>query len=345
MNRLKIKATMAVLAITSLAYAGDGTKTSPYTVSEALSISETRNDTIWITGDLKGMGKDGTLQANNADERADSAAVITDGTKELTIWSYEILGGLSMEDLTNTNGLLISGLFKKNDETVGRHFSIYEIHKALTLNFPNGYKGYHIQAAYKLPQGVKACNVRASYSSNSQEAKISYTYYSGDTLWVSGKNTPLILIGAKGDHEFVLTSQYKPYSMSVGLQAGTNTGLNTVTQSNRYLFRFIANADSVGFVRNSDNQKEVTLASKDEVSLIVSCSTNSYWTYGTFDDGDKKCWIKWRGETPEDIGTSIKGHEDRLLTRDEKYYDLQGRRITEEPQKGIFIHKGKKVIK
>ena len=326
-----------------LMFAGDGTKASPYTVSEAVAVSATQNDTIWIKADLKGLGVDGTSQQNDSEVRADSAAVITDGSKELTIWSYEILQGLGMEDLTNTKDLLIRGLFKTSDATLGRHFSVYQIHGALTLNFPLGYKGFHIQASYQMPKGVKGCNVRASYSSTSKEAKISYTYYSGDTLWISGKNTALVLIGAKGNHDFVLSAQSKPYSMTAGLAAGTKAGLNTVTQSNRYLFRFVATEEKVGFERNSDNQKEVTLDSKDEVSLIVGCSANSYWNYGTFDDGETKKWIKWKGETPDDILNGINAITTTNPTDADVIYNLQGVRLS-QPQKGINIVNGKKII-
>lgn len=336
---LRLLCLATALVATSIAFAGDGTQENPYTVSEAINASE-KNDTIWVVGDLKGMGKDGASALNDPDVRADTAAVVTDGTKELTIWSYEIFGGLATEDLTNTKNLLIRGLYKTDEEKVGRHFSVYEVHKALTLNFPHGYKGYHTQAAYRLPKGVKACNVRAGYSA-SKGATISYTYYSGDSLWISGKNTALVLIGAKGDHEFVLTSQLKPYAMSAGLNPGTKAGLNTVTQNNRYLFRFVSTADKVGFERNSDNQKEVTLESKDEVSLTVGCSANSYWTYGQFDDADKK-WIAWKGETPGDV-SAINSIQNTNADNC-RYYDLQGQQLN-ELKKGINIINGKKYIK
>ena len=341
---MKKKLMMALVALLPLAaFAGDGTKENPYTVAEAVAVSATMNDTIWIKADLKGLGKDGVSQVNNSDVRADSAAVITDGSKDLTVWSYEILQGLAMEDLTNTKDLLIRGLFKTSDATLGRHFSVYQIHGALKLNFPQGYKGFHIQASYQMPKGVKGCNVRTSYSSNKQEATVSYTYYSGDSLWISGKNTALILIGAKGEHDFILSAQYKPYAMTAGLVAGTQAGLNKVTQSNRYLFRFIATEEKVGFERNSENQKEVTLESKDEVALIVGCATNSYWTKGTFDDGDTKKWLKWRGETPEDVVGISEMVNGAGLKMNGQTYNLKGLRV-EQPQKGVYIKNGKKVV-
>lgn len=336
---MMILALMATLPLAS--FAGDGTKENPYTVSEVVAASETLNDTIWIKANLKGLGTDGTSQVNNSEVRADSAAVITDGTKELTVWSYEILQGLAMEDLTNTSNLLIRGLFKTSDATLGRHFSVYQIHGALTLNFPQGYRGYHIQSAYQLPKGVKACNVRTSYSGSSGKASVSYTYYCGDSIWISGKNTALVLIGAKGNHDFVLSAQYKPFAMTAGLVAGTQAGLNKVNQNNRYLFRFVATEEKVGFERNSENQKEVTLESKDEVALIVGCTTNSYWTKGEFDDGETKKWLKWKGETPEDV-TAITEMLD-VKSSDGKLYDLQGREVT-EPAKGLYIKNGKKYI-
>ena len=102
---------IAMMASTTI-MAGDGTKNSPYTVSElnaqkdALAAS---GSLVWVKADLKGLGEDGTSQ-NNADKDGvkQMAALFGDATGTFVAYSWQILGQLDIADLTNTKDLLIS---------------------------------------------------------------------------------------------------------------------------------------------------------------------------------------------------------------------------------------------
>lgn len=347
---MKISTTIFTLAIAASilpakALAGDGTKANPYTVAEALSLSNT-NDTIWVTGDLKGMGKDGLSQANNIDTRADSAAVLTGGGSDLTIWSYEILQGLALEDLTNTRQVLVKGLFQNNDALVGQHFSLCELHRALSLEIKNGYRGYHIQSNYVLPGKMMAVSVNAGYTA-AKGATLTYSYTDGDTLAIIGKNSCRILMAPEGSYDLVLTAaSSNDRAGSTSLGGGTLKGLNTVRTNNRYLYRFIATADSIGFVRNSDNQKEVTLDDRSEVWLTVNALETHFFGHYAFDDGDTRKWIKWTGKSYGDFDHAAGiGHIDGTAApKTAAVYDLQGRRTASATRPGIYVSEGRKVV-
>lgn len=59
---------MALVALLPLAaFAGDGTKENPYTVSELNAQKDalaTSGATVWVKADLKGLGEDGSLTEN-----------------------------------------------------------------------------------------------------------------------------------------------------------------------------------------------------------------------------------------------------------------------------------------
>lgn len=359
---MKISTMMKTLVIAACllptaAFAGDGTKENPYTISELNAQKDAlaaTGSTVWVKADLKGLGADGTAQVNDPDNRKECAALFSDETGSIAGYSYAILAALAMDDLTNTKDLLINGIFRtgsdSGDEPEELHFSLNEIHNAISIKIKNGFRGYHVQTNYKVPKGVIVVTVRSTFTAakngNPATAKLGYTYYDpNEKDVITGKNSAQILIAKDGTYPLILTNASSTITGSTSLAGGTQAGLNTVKTNNRYLYRFICTADRVGFERNSDNQKEVTLDSKDEVWLNVNSLATNFYGYYAFDDGETKKWMKWTGKTISDFEESA-GIEDITIRQwaDGQFYDLQGRRISGQPQKGLYINNGKKYI-
>ena len=160
------------------------------------------------------------------------------------------------------------------------------------------------------------------------------------------KNSAQVLIAKDGTYDFVLTSAATHYQGgTTGLAGGKQAGVNTVTTNNRYLYRFVATAEKVGFERNSDNLKEVTLDTKDEIYLNVNSLNTNFYGHWSWETEDKK-WITWTGKADADFdhtaGISTVKADGRSVT-DGAVYNLQGQRLT-QPQKGLNIVNGKKFI-
>ena len=354
-----IKALAIVAALTSatLAYAGDGTKENPYTVAElnaqkdALAAS---GNVVWVKANLKGLGKDGTLQENADNDQM--AGLFGDATGDFVAYSYQILNGLAMSDLTNTNDLLISLTYGTSAHLYGNtanpqyasnyeekvvtdaHFSLEEVHGALSLNI-NGYRGYHIASQYVLPEGVKAIKTTASFT-NANGASMAYPEKTSADGYISIKNVCVVFVAPQGTYDFVLTAALHIQWNGGNLSGGTNAELNTISNKNYYLYRFINENGKVGFERNTDGVDNVWLASKDEVYLTVSSDPAKFMGSWQFSDGDAKKWIAWAGPTPEASAIQTLNRESFTVNR---YFDLQGRQIS-QPTKGLYINNGKKYI-
>ena len=319
--------TFALSLASTVVMAGDGTQTLPYTVAElnaqkdALAAS---GDAVWVKADLKGLGTDGTSTSNADTEDADGktvhnmAGLFGDANGDTFVaYSWQILGQIDMSDLTNTKDLLIKLTYQKGSHGYGNtanpqyatgyepeeelHFSLEEVHGALSLNITNGLRGYHIPASYVVPKNVIATKVNAGYSA-SKGAYVTYTNFPGAVQdYVTPKNAALVLM-ARGDvkYDFVLSAGLYEQTMSNGnaLNSGKQAGLNVGTMKNRYCYRFISDADAAktGFQRNSTENCTVTLDSKDEVYLLVSSlETNFYGKYAF--ETEAKDWITWNGGT------------------------------------------------
>lgn len=311
---------------TSAALAGDGTQASPYTVAElnaqkdALAAS---GDAVWVKADLKGLGTDGTSTDNADTEDADKntvhhlAALFGDANGDTFVaYSWQILGQLALSDLTNTKDLLVKLTYQKGSHGYGNtanpqyatgyepedelHFSLAEVHGALSLTIQNGLRGYHIPASYIVPKDVIATKVGAGYSSKNG-AYISYTNFFGvEQEFVTPKNAALVLIAAGGEkkYDFVLSAGLYTQTMSNGnsLEPGMQAGINVGATKNRYCYRFVSDADAseTGFQRNSTENCTVTLESKDEIYLRVSSLEANF--YGNFPfETEAKDWITWKG--------------------------------------------------
>lgn len=355
----------AMLLCSQIMKAGDGTKENPYTVAElnaqkdALAAS---SNTVWVKADLKGLGEDGTLTANT--ESNQMAGLFGDATGTFVGYSYQILQGLELSDLTNKNNLLIaltygttghpygnssSPQYASNKEPSDAHFSLAEVHGALSLEIKNGYRGYHIASQYILPKALVAARVSSGYT-GSNGATISYGYYDGaeaGKTYVMNKNTALVLLGYDGTYDFVLSADYYEQISSNGLNPGTQTGANVGTGSNnnnRWRFRFITNNTKTGFERNSDDNATVNLDSKDEIYLQVNSLSTHFAGHWSWETEDKK-WISWTGKKIEDFENHTSGIHETVhdQSQDGNIYNLKGQRV-EQPQKGIYINNGKKYI-
>ena len=316
--------TLKTLALTACmllgvgqAWAGDGTKKSPYTVAElnaqkdALAAS---GDTVWVKADLKGLGEDGTKTDNaTVDNVKQMAGLFGDATGEFVAYSWQILGELVLSDLTNTKDLLIAltygtaghlygntanAQYASNEEPETAHFSLVEVHNALSVKIENGLRGYHINSCYIVPEKVIAVKVSAGYSS-SKGAYVNYTNFDGaKATYATPKNAALVLMAASGTYDFVLTTALYEQTISNGnaLNPGTQAGVNAGTANNRYRFRFVNDGTKVGFERNSTENCTVTLQSKDEVFLQVNSADNNFGGNYTWET-EAKDWITWAGGT------------------------------------------------
>lgn len=309
---LKTLVLMAGMSLTtSTALAGDGTKASPYTVSELLAQKyalAASGETVWVKADLKGLGEDGSLTENTDG----MAALFGDATGSFTAYSYQILGEMTLTDFTNTKNLLIaltygteghpygnttSPQYASKKEPTDPHFSLGEVHGALTLDIANGLRGYHIQACYIVPKDVIAVKMNAGYSA-SKGAYLTYTNFDGantETTYVTPKNAALILMAAPGNHQFVLSADLYNQTFSNGnsMNPGTQAGVNAGTTKDRARYRFVS-GEKPGFERNSQENCTVTLESKDEVFLQVSSLETNFMGNYSFENDDRN-WISWKG--------------------------------------------------
>ena len=357
----------AMLFSFSTAFAGDGTKDNPYSVAELLAQKDAlanTDKTVWVKADLKGLGEDGTATDNaDVDGVKHMAALFGDGTGTFVGYSWQILGQLTLNDLTNTNDLLIaltygtaghaygnttSPQYASNYEPTDAHFSLEEVHGALSLDITNGLRGYHISSSYLVPSDVIAVKVNAGYSAN-KGAYVTYTNFDGadtETAYVTPKDAALVLMATPGKHDFVLTSALYDQTFSNGnaMNSGTQAGVNAGTTANRARFRFDNDGTKAGFERNSDENCTVTLQSKDEVFLQVNTQESNFWGKYSW-ESDSKDWITWGGGKYADY------HEDSSIdampmnneqSTTNNVYDLQGRRVLQH-SKGVYIVNGKKV--
>lgn len=363
---MKMMALAAILLTTgNAAMAGNGTKESPYTVAElnaqkdALAAS---GATVWVKADLKGLGEDGT-KADNADGEGNvknMAGLFGDATGEFVAYSWQILGQLTLSDLTNTKDLLISltygtaghpygnassPQYASNYEPETPHFSLGEVYGALSLEINNGFRGYHINSCYQVPAGVIAARVSAGYTA-AKGATVSYGYYDGaeeGKNYVINKNTALVLMARPGTYNFVLSADYYEQINSNSLNGGESAGVNTIPMKNnnlRYHYRFVANGEKVGFERNSDESTQVVLESKDEVYMTVNGNDNHFFGNWTWETADKK-WISWAGSTIADFSANVPNIKADI--QDDNIYDLRGYQVI-KPSKGFYVKGNKKFI-
>ena len=337
---MKTLALVGMMLLTSnAAKAGDGTKDNPYTPAElnaqkealkekAMTMLPFETNIVWVKADLKGLGEDGTLTDNaDTEEVGDDgktktvyhmAGLFGDDTDTFVAYSWQILGQLAMEDLTNTKDLLIALTYQEHSHTYANrdnpwqgqdlepdefHFSLVEVYGALSLTITNGYRGFHIPSCYVVPEGVCAVTVNAGYTA-SGGAYVKYRYYDGADAEtnVTLKNVALVLMAKDGTYDFVLTTEYYNPVMATSnaLYGGTQTGANVGTKKNRARLRFVNDGTKVGFERNSQENATVILDSKDEVYLEVnSLSTHFYgnWPWETADQN----WISWGGGSYADL--------------------------------------------
>ena len=299
-------------------WAGDGTKASPYTVAELNAQKDalaTSGETVWVKADLKGLGVDGSQTVNGTTDANECAGLFGDASDTFVAYSYQILGGLDMADLTNTKDLLIGLTYGTAGHPYGNtaspqyatdyeaktvtdaHFSLVEVHNALSVNIENGLRGYHISSSYIVPEKVIAVKVNAGYSA-SKGAYVTYTNFDGAdaTPAVTPKDAALVLMAKSGTYDFVLTSALFDQTISNGntLGAGTQAGVNAGTTKNRARFAFVNDGGKAGFQRNSDENCTVTLQQKSDVYLQVnSQETNFYGNYAW--ETSEKNWITWAG--------------------------------------------------
>lgn len=363
---MKKKMLLAFVALLPLAaFAGDGTKENPYTVAElnaqkdALAAS---GATVWVKADLKGLGEDGSLTENTDSKQM--AGLFGDATGTFVAYSYQILQGLAVSDLTNTKDLLLSVNYGtvghphgnsaypdyatdyEKDVVTTAHFSIGELCGALSVEIKNGMRGFHTQSCYLVPQALVAARVNFNYNTTSG-ASINYGYYDGaeeGKSYIINKNTALVLLGYDGTYDIVLSAGYYEQINSNGLNGGTQAGVNAGTSADRWRLRFVNDGTRCGFERNSDDNCTVILDSKDEIYLQVNSKSNHFGGNWNWETADKK-WISWQGKKIADYENHTAGIAETMKSQsqDGTIYNLKGQRVN-QPQKGIYIKNGKKIV-
>lgn len=361
---MMILALMATLPLAS--FAGDGTKENPYTVAELNAHKDdlaASGATAWVKADLKGLGEDGKSTDNADTEEGGKtvkhmAGLFGDATDTFVAYSWQILGQLAISDLTNTKDLLISltygtaghpygnstsPQYANNEEPTDAHFSLEEVHGALSLTIADGYRGYHIPSCYVVPSDIVAIKVSAGKKDGVYRVNCENDYDGAKANYVTPKNSALVLLAEDGAHDFVLSAGMHEQGFSNGnaLEGGTQASLNHYTNNKTYCYRFVK-TPKLGFLRNSDNTAEVTLESKDEVYLHVSSLDNNFYGLYEWETEDKK-WISWTGKKYSDYHTTGISEMVNSKSDNGKLYDLQGREVT-EPAKGLYIKNGKKYI-
>lgn len=363
MKKIMMMALVALLPLAS--FAGDGTKENPYTVAELNAQKDalaTSGDIVWVKADLKGLGVDGTLTENT--EKNQMAGLFGDATDTFVAYSYQILQGLAISDLTNTKDLLISLTYgttthphgnntnpqyatdHEKDVVTGDHFSLAEVHGALSLTITNGFRGYHFVSCYIIPKEL--VGVRVSGNVSGGNASVNYGYYDGaeeGKTYVMDKDKALVLLGYDGTYDLVLSANYYEHITSNDLYPGTQAGVNQGTTKDRWRLRYINDGTSNGFQRNSDENCTVILQSKDEIYFQVSSQSGKFvekWTW----ESPEKNWISWAGMSIADFDTHTTGIQQMKAEtiEDDAVYNLQGQRVNEPAQKGIYIKNGKKYI-
>ena len=308
---------VGMLLTCGTATAGNGTKASPYTVAELNAQKEALTasaQTVWVKADLKGLGVDGSKTVNGADDANECAALFGDATGDFVAYSYQILGTLDMADLTNTKDLLIALTYGTTGHVYGNtdspqyatdyevktvtdaHFSLAEVHNALSVNIENGLRGYHFSGCYIVPEDVIAVKVNAGYS-DKNGAYVTYTNFDGaQGVFVTPKNAALVLMAKSGTHDFVLTSALYDQAFSNGnaLNSGTQAGVNVGTTKNRTRLAFVNDGTKAGFQKNSDENCTVTLQQKSDVFLQVSSQETNFYGKYTWETPAKD-WITWAG--------------------------------------------------
>ena len=355
--------------MSTVAFAGDGTKENPYTVAELNAQKDALAEsgaTVWVKADLKGLGEDGS-RTDNGDYEGEGgkvyhrmAGLFGDDTGTFVAYSYHILSQIQMSDWTNTKNLLISlnygtaghlygnaqyPAYAKSEEPTDAHWSLEEVHGALTLEIKNGYRGYHIGSCYIVPKGVAATTVTSGYTA-AKGATISYKSYNGsENGYLIPKHSAMVLIAADGTYDFVLgTGLYEQtITNSNSLYPGLGAGEVGYTGKNWWLFRFIATPEKVGFEANCDDPAKVRLESGDEVILTVNSKNDHFAGNWSWETEDKK-WISWQGSKPEDFGFTTGINSVKSENTDGEIYDLSGRKVV-APQKGIYIQNGRKYVK
>lgn len=296
---LALVAGMMILA-SNVALAGDGSKETPYTVAELNAQKEAlkakaqtmlpfETNIVWVKADLKGLGEDGKSTDNaDTEETVDGkkttvyhmAGLFGDATGTFVAYSWQILGQLTMDDLTNTKDLLIALTYQEHSHSYANydnpwqgmdyepdefHFSLVEVYGALSLKIENGYRGFHIPACFAIPEGVCAVTVNAGVSTSG--AYVKYRHYDGADaqLHVTPKNSAVVLMARDGVYDFVLTTDYYEPVMATSnaMYGGTQAGANVGTKKNRARLRFVNDGTKVGFERNSQDNSTVNLQSKD----------------------------------------------------------------------------------
>lgn len=204
---------------------------------------------------------------------------------------------------------------------------------------------------FKGPQGVIVSSFTGS--GNTSSPGISFNNQElGDGVVISqtpGSNTGLILTAQPGTYTLTLTDD-SATKQFFSTSAYWTAEPGKVFKKDARIYKFVNTPERVGFLRDetyaSDNYQYCDMADGEHLYFPVTSKPMDRITATLGTTAEALDFIPW-SETwkcPMVNTTAIREVRNSSVNADTAVYDLQGRRISRQPQKGLYIINGKKFI-
>ncbi len=215
--------------------------------------------------------------------------------------------------------------FKNIEEIADETTGSFEISSA-------GYATYYIEEAYVMPEGVTGTTVTGFNTSSSSDAEYVLTmpweYEAGSTV---PAGTALVLQGKEGTYEYDITTS-EEVAPTDNLLMGSTTAVETYgpDETGSYLYYELSYGQyGVGFYYGTTDGAAFT-SEANKAWLPLSESQARGARFLGFGDGDDTTGI-----------SSVESASEKAVSG---IYTLQGVRVNDMNQKGVYIVDGKKVL-
>ncbi len=199
------------------------------------------------------------------------------------------------------------------------------------------------------PTGVIVSSFFAS--GNSSSAGLKFTNYElaeGVVIPMSSNSSSgLILTAQPGTYTLTLTDQTATISI-FSTSASWCASAGTISKTNYRLYKFVNTAEKVGFERDetyaAENYAKCDMGADDHIYVALGDKPLARITATLETTVDALAFIPWSdvwGCPSMPTGISVIRTD---ATSADKCFDLQGRPVGSQPQKGIYIINGKKHI-
>ena len=213
-----------------------------------------------------------------------------------------------------------------------------------------GYLPLKASKPFTGPANLLICTTNAS--NNAKTKDLTYYTYRADTCVAMA--TCYVLIGKPGT--YTLT-----YQETATLRGSSNlswtdesiytdTRFQTDSEKQRRVYKFINTKEKIGFQRDenyaSENYKTCAFGEGEHLYISLPSNVADKVAINNGKTGrDDLDFIAWHGMTPDDITTGLTPQTSNLKSQTSNLYDLQGRAVGTNLQKGVYISNGKKYIK